>query len=49
MEADKCDAIGWSALDNLPKPLSLITQMDLLYYKSQKQKEAKPQSIGLYT
>jgi 8-oxo-dGTP diphosphatase len=29
LEPDKCSAIGWFTLDNLPSPLSLITQLDL--------------------
>lgn len=29
LEPDKCDAIGWFALNNLPHPLSIITQIDL--------------------
>lgn len=33
MEPEKCDAIGWFALDNLPKPLSIITKLDLVTYR----------------
>ena len=33
MEPTKCDAIGWFPMDKLPKPLSLITKMDIEYYK----------------
>jgi 8-oxo-dGTP diphosphatase len=32
MEPEKCDEIGWFALDKLPKPLSIITQADLEEY-----------------
>jgi 8-oxo-dGTP diphosphatase len=32
MEPHKCDAIGWFSLDNLPKPLSYITILDLKTY-----------------
>ncbi len=33
MEPEKCDAIGWFGIDNLPQPLSLITQLDLKTYE----------------
>ena len=33
MEPNKCDAIGFFSLHSLPSPLSIITQMDLGYYK----------------
>ena len=33
MEPHKCDAIGWFSLDNLPKPLSMITTIDIQAYK----------------
>ena len=32
MEPHKCDEIGWFELDNLPKPLSTITGLDLKRY-----------------
>lgn len=31
-EPDKCSAIGWYTLDNLPDPLSKITQMNVRDY-----------------
>jgi 8-oxo-dGTP diphosphatase len=34
MEPEKCDQIGWFALDDLPKPLSLITMADIKEYSS---------------
>lgn len=36
MEPEKCDEIGWFALDKLPQPLSLITQADLREYTKRK-------------
>jgi len=35
MEPHKCDAIGWFSLDNLPAPLSLITQLDIKHHAQQ--------------
>jgi 8-oxo-dGTP diphosphatase len=34
MEKGKCDAIGWFSLDKLPSPLSIITKLDLEYYRN---------------
>lgn len=33
MEPSKCDAIGWFSFSKLPKPLSIITKIDIDYYK----------------
>lgn len=35
VEPEKHTAIGWFALDNLPKSLSLITRMDIEMYKKE--------------
>lgn len=35
IEPDKCDAIGWFNLKKLPKPISIITIIDLSYFKNQ--------------
>ena len=33
LEPDKCSAIGWFAIDDLPSPLSLITQYNVRSYR----------------
>jgi GrpB-like predicted nucleotidyltransferase (UPF0157 family)/ADP-ribose pyrophosphatase YjhB (NUDIX family) len=34
MEPEKCSACGWFSLDDLPQPLSLVTQDDLAMYRA---------------
>ena len=41
MEPEKCEAIGWFALDKLPSPLSIITQLDLERYLAKKSFQIK--------
>ena len=36
MESDKCDAVGFFALDNLPQPLASITKIDIDYFIKQR-------------
>ena len=38
MEPEKCSAIGWFDLQNLPSPLSIITQLDIVHHGSQIQR-----------
>ena len=49
MEPTRCDAIGWFPLDKLPKPLSLITQMDIKYLKRGARNRNKGLNSGLWT
>ncbi|MEM7347830.1 MAG: NUDIX domain-containing protein, partial [Chloroflexota bacterium] len=35
VEPEKCTEIGWFALDELPQPLSLVTQDDVTHYREQ--------------
>jgi mutator protein MutT len=41
MEPDKCDAIGWFPLNNLPTPLSIITRIDIARYLDEKNNRIK--------
>ncbi len=33
LEPDKCEAIGWFGINSLPKPLSIITKLDVASYR----------------
>ncbi|HLD24947.1 MAG TPA: NUDIX domain-containing protein [Patescibacteria group bacterium] len=33
LESEKCEALGWFALGNLPEPLSIITKFDIENYR----------------
>ncbi len=34
-EPHKCEAIGWFALDKIPSPLSIITQLDIKHHQNE--------------
>lgn len=36
MEKDKCDEVGWFSFAVLPKPLTIITKIDVAWYKKNK-------------
>jgi len=38
IEPNKCEAIGWFAFNKLPKPLSIITKIDINQYKKRLKK-----------
>jgi 8-oxo-dGTP diphosphatase len=38
VEPEKCDEIGWFSLNKLPSPLSIITKIDVAWYKKNKSK-----------
>ena len=41
MEPHKCDELGWFAIDNMPTPLSIATQFNLVLYKQHMQDRNK--------
>lgn len=45
LEPKKCDAIGWFNLSHLPKPLSIITRIDLKYFRNKKQRNTNNSSV----
>jgi len=38
MEPHKCDAVGWFSFDKLPTPLTIITRIDVAWYRKNKLK-----------
>ena len=36
MEPDKCSAVGWFSFEDLPSPLTIITKIDVAWYKKNK-------------
>jgi len=41
MEPGKCDEIGWFTLEDLPKPLSIATQMNIIDYRDYERSRGK--------